>query len=177
MPGRFVTVVAPAVASLFVPLRASASALPFHDGLLDGVLRTLTPSGGQLVVRHEYTLGTDFFPAVPLSFLDPLSPITGVPSWWRTMLRGRSPKSGSCPIRISSRRPHSPRAGPRGAQCPSPAAKSITISGVPSRITNRLPVRAATATWRTSSRPMVRQRCALQRQRPSDAVWHRRWRA
>ena len=32
MPGRFVTVVAPAVASLFVPLRASASALPFHDG-------------------------------------------------------------------------------------------------------------------------------------------------
>src|SRR5262245_22892556 len=80
MPRRFATVAALIVASLLAPLRASAAPIPFHDGLLDGVLRTYMPGGGQLVVEHDYILGTDFFPAVPLSFLNTATPYSRCPT-------------------------------------------------------------------------------------------------
>ena len=54
---------------------ASAAPIPFPGGLLDGGLRTyainIAPDGtlSDLVLLHDYLLGTDSYPAVPLSFL------------------------------------------------------------------------------------------------------------
>ena len=57
---------------------AVASPIPFAGGLLDGVLRTYTPhigsNGFEAVLLHEYVLGTDFYPAVPLSFQSTATP-------------------------------------------------------------------------------------------------------
>ena len=60
---------------------ASAAPIPFNGGLLDGVLRTYRlvqpttfPGLVDPVILRDYTLGTDFYPAVPLSFLNSDTP-------------------------------------------------------------------------------------------------------
>ena len=61
--------------------RAIASPIPFNGGMLDGALRFYTavnlatgsPAYTQVLGR-EYVLGTDFFPGVPLQFINALLP-------------------------------------------------------------------------------------------------------
>lgn len=61
--------------------RAIASPIPFNGGMLDGTLRFYTvvnettgSTERTKVLGHEYVLGTDFFPGVPLQFINALLP-------------------------------------------------------------------------------------------------------